>query len=325
MADTYCMDYIGSKEKLNTWIFDEIEAEASYQGKVFLDGCTGSGSVSRFAATRGYHVIACDSMYFPTRLVRGSIGVPDDAFQHISTMSELVGVDGFFYKNYSPAGGRLYFTEENARKIDAMRDYISSADEAAQPYLIYCGIEALSRISNTAGTHGAYLKELKSRASMPYTIRHERIVAGTSEVYWCSLLDLLPQVTADVVYIDPPYNNRQYPPNYHLYETFALNDSPIIGGKTGLRSGWQETGSPFCKAKTARQFFKDVVSAAQAPLVAISYSSDGLITEEQLLGLWEEMNLPCRLVKREQRRYKADKNRVYRDDALFEFLFLIKK
>jgi len=333
------MDYIGSKEKLNPWIFDTIREVVPLPPKdcTFLDACSGSGSVSRHAASLGYRVVANDLMQFPRAIANGSIGLTPEQ-KHIATdwighLNTLTGVEGFFCHHYCElsAPPRLYFTTENARLIDHARQAIQLVgDPKVQDYLLYCGIEALSRVSNTAGTHGAFLKDFKERARDRFTLRCEKTVEGVVEAYSRSILDLLLDPAYGethqerIMYIDPPYNHRQYGSYYHLYETFVRNDSPTLTGKTGLRAGWQiESKSLFCNAKQCLDFLHRTVEASSANYVFVSYSTDGLVTVEDVKSVHPNVviyALP-------QRRYKADSSgtRTYSDKALHELLFLISR
>lgn len=319
------MDYIGSKVKLNEWLFEDIK-DACPKG-VFMDGCCGSGVVSRYAAKQGYHVVANDIMAFPKILVNGSIGLAREQKQQveecINELNELEGEDGFFFKNYATKA--KYFSKANARRIDAIRFDIGLVkDSKIRDALLYCGLEALSRVSNTAGTHGAYLKILKDRAKEKYTLRPEEQTDGVIESYSEDVIDLLQTYNKeDILYIDPPYNTRQYPNNYHLYETFVRYDNPVLTGKTKLRDGWQEEGgSQFCSKKTCMNFLKDIVDATVAKHIFVSYSSDGLLTKKEICDAFA-----ATVKEKDQRRYKADDSdkREYNDKPLFEYLFHIKK
>lgn len=328
------MDYLGSKEKLNRWIFERV-AEYAEPGTIFLDACAGSGSTSRFAASLGLQVIACDILHFPMHLVQGSIGVDhlrSKAECHIKEMNGLQGVHGFLTEEYSEAGSgenkpRLYFTAENAMKLDACRQYIESVrDERMRSVLLYCLIEAMSRVSNTAGTFGAYLKQFKERAKASLVVRLEQTFQGKA-VGFCGDVRkwvMSPDYTFKprVIYIDPPYNNRQYAPNYHLYETLVLYDDPEIGGKTGLRKDWLTAAkSDFCNPAKFGLALTSIAHCSGADFLFLSYSSDGLMTAEQIAQ--ELPSWPCILHKRKQRRYKADNGRTNRDDELYEYLFEI--
>ena len=61
--------------------------------------------------------------------------------------------------------------------------------------------------------------------------------------------DLAFSISGDILYIDPPYNHRQYAPNYHLLETIAKYDNPKIKGVTGLRD-YSNQKSAFCNPKS---------------------------------------------------------------------------
>jgi adenine-specific DNA-methyltransferase len=331
------MDYIGSKEKLNPWIFDIIRKVVPLPPEecTFLDACSGSGSTSRYAARLGYKVISNDNLRFARAIANGSIGltpgqkqVADDWLEYLNT---LEGRKGFFFRNFCEMSTppRLYFTPENARIIDHVRRAIDPVyDPKVKDYLLYCGIEALSRVSNTAGVQAAFLKSLKQRARARFTLRSEDTVNGSVEACSRNILDFLtnPNFRSSheetILYIDPPYNNRQYGPNYHLYETFVRNDSPTLTGKTGLRADWQnESKSLFCSKKGCLEFLCKVIAASTAKYVFVSYSSDGLITPVEVRTAYPNMNV----YTFQQRRYKSDSSgtRNYNDKELHEYLFMI--
>ena len=146
----------------------------------------------------------------------------------------------------------------------------------------------MSRVSNTAGTHGAYLKQFKERATKPFHLKTEETVPGNARSYNSDILHLLRSKVEkyDIFYLDPPYTNRKYAPNYHLYETFARYNDPKIKGKTGLRKDWQkEASSRFCSIKTVDGYFSEILLAVDCDLVVISYSSDGLVPLERLVKM----------------------------------------
>ena len=328
------MDLIGSKAKLVEWIFSIIGKVSPPMSKcVFLDACCGSGVVSRHAASLGYTVISNDVMEFPRAIANGSIGLDDEqkiqAAHWIDRLNTLDGMEGFFYQNFCSNSNRLYFTPKNAAIIDHIRFFIDMVeDPKIKDYLIYCGIEALSRVSNTAGTHGAFLKKIKSRANDRFILRNEKIVNGSITSYSQDILNLLKDSRfkkrhkEDIIYIDPPYTSRQYPPNYHLYEDFAKNDSPIITGKTGLRNKWKEEGgSLFCNSKSCMTFLNDILSSTRAKYVFLSYSSDGILDKEEIISAYPKTILHTKL----QRRYRSDisDKRKYDMSDLNEYLFQI--
>ena len=130
------MDYIGSKVKLNDWLFEIIKnATGEPKNKTFLDACSGSGAVSRYAAQLGYQVISNDLMRFPSVIANGSIGLTDaqlkKATEEMEKLNKLRGISGYFYSNFCDESipPRLYFTAYNAKRIDRVRKEIDSVDD----------------------------------------------------------------------------------------------------------------------------------------------------------------------------------------------------
>jgi adenine-specific DNA-methyltransferase len=190
------------------------------------------------------------------------------------------------------------------------------------------------------GTHGAFKKigpdgeGWKERARERLLPKLELIIPGTVTAERADLLTFFTggriAEPVDVVYIDPPYNNRQYGANYHLYENLVLYDKPTVHGKTGLRDWAQEGKSRFCVADEAMDFLLQVVKAAPAHLVFVSYSSDGLLStgrSPQLIvdRLLAELDCTVAVHMRRQRRYCADLDRENNDQPLCEYLFEVEK
>ena len=330
------MDYIGSKEKLNKWIFETLKdfiPSKKWGELTFLDGCAGSGSVSKEAIRQNLKVLSNDIMRFSSFIVGGFSSISEKNIltvqDHIHEINSLRGKDGFFYHNYSEKGNRLYFSIPNARKIDAVRQYIEKiASEDIKKYLVYCGIEALSRVLNTTGVQAAYLKKLKPRALSEYNLKlEEHLYSDNVKVFSEDILSLLKShiFREDIFYIDPPYNNRQYGPNYHLYETFARYDNPEISGKTGLRDWGNEAKSDFCYKTKCLDFLKQVINETVAEIVLISYSSDGLLLREEIENIQVENYQVAAVRSLPQKRYKSDNNRNNRSDGLYEYLFVLSR
>jgi len=333
------MDYIGSKEKLNNWIFKTLEScipKDEWKNLTFLDACAGIGTTSKFAIESGFKkVISNDIMKFSHPLVTGYVSVSKDNKEsikkHIENINKLNGREGFFYKNYSESVGRLYFTNENAKKIDDAREYIRKCvkDKREKNFLLYCSLEAMTRVLNTTGVQAAFLKKFKQRAKTNFKLRLERYYSypRSVEVYSQDIIDLLSlDKKEDILYIDPPYNERQYGPNYHLYETFVRNDNPVIRGKTGLREWEKESKSKFCSKKTCLSFLKKIIELSHAKIVLISYSSDGLLESEKIENLLLTFNNEIeKICIKKQTRYNSDSSREYSKKKLKEYLYILRK
>jgi adenine-specific DNA-methyltransferase len=333
------LDYIGSKKKLNDWIYERVEAFVGDKDKstvTFLDGCAGSGVVSRYYAEKGFRVVSNDLLAFTQHVVLGSTSLDD--YEHAKAvslavrMNDLPGKEGFFFKHYSESSGRLYFTDDNAKRLDACREFIDIQENPRiRNYLLYCLLEAMSRACNSTGVQAAFLKKFQKTSKEPLVVKPERFLSSSRvEAFSMDVLKLLKErpykVDEDILYIDPPYNHRQYAPNYHLYETLVKNDDPEITGVTGLRDWKEEAKSDFCSKKGCLTFLKDVLSATTAKQILISYNTDGLLSQTEVESALKELfpNAKHTTHKKEQKRYKSDKageKRKIREDALYELLF----
>jgi len=333
------VDYIGSKERLNKWIFGIIEqyySRDTWGGLTFLDACSGSGAVSKYAIKNNFRVVANDLLEFSSVIISGFSSVNHsnciDIERHIRNLNNLQSEEGFFSKNYSYTENRLYFTDKNAGLIDAARMYIDKIkNKAIRNYLLYCSIEAMTRVMNTTGVQAAFLKNYKNRAKKLIEFRMETYCLNANDrvkVYNKDILELLnsKNLREDILYIDPPYNERQYGPNYHLYETFVKNDNPEIKGKTGLRNWQGESKSKFCSRRNSLNLLKDIIQATTAYLILISYNSDGLLSREEIENmLINNFNSEVTVYCKRQRRYKSDNERKNKDDLLKEYLFCFTK
>lgn len=103
-------------------------------------------------------------------------------------------------------------------------------------------------------------------------------------VYNEDSLKLVEHVDVDILYLDPPYNERQYLPNYHLLETIAKYDSPIIKGITGMRE-YNNLKSSFCNAKTALKDLDYIASRANYKYLVLSYNSEGIMPQEEIVAM----------------------------------------
>ena len=142
---------------------------------------------------------------------------------------------------------------------------------------------AAKAVANTAGTYGCYLSNWTSSATRQVRVEPRRLL-------WARLDFLVASVDGwsvtselgDVLYIDPPYTKRQYAAYYHIMETIALYDEPVVGGVTGLRA-WEAKASPFCYKRRALKAFKSLIDQQQARKVFISYSSEGHVSLGELI------------------------------------------
>lgn len=319
----------------NRTVFDDLTSKRL----VFFDAFCGTGAVSDYLKD-SFDIIANDMLRWCVIYTRGRVcanscsfeALGFDPFNFLNSNSTLV--KGFFYKNYSPAGSkRMYFTPENAGRIDYFRNAIEgwkeskliSEDEYA--YLLACLIESVSFVSNTAGVYGAFLKNWDSRARKP--IEFKRIASNESfhnEVDFLNsrIEDVVAEINCDILYIDPPYTQNQYGTQYHLLETLVLNDNPSISTITGSRST-TPMRSDWSKNYKCHILFDKLIAKTKAKYIVFSYSKDGFMSKsfiEACLKRYGKLNTyTCKKIS--YRKYTNFKSREKNDHL--EYLFFVEK
>lgn len=293
--------YIGSKAKVSGLIAD-LTGPPPPDAGVFVDGFSGTGVVAGAAADLGWPVRINDHLTSSTitsgaRLIARS-DVPFAAFGgYEAALTELSGVPpvpGFITREYSPVSTqhtgteRRYFTEANASRIDSMRARITAwRDDGTigmteERLLIADLLAAANRVANIAGTYGCFLREWSSTGVRDLELRPRSLRSRPVEMdLHVGDVARIPIRPEDVAYFDPPYTKRQYAAYYHILETIAVGDEPIVGGVTGLRP-WRHLASDFCYRKRALAAVTSLVRDCAAGRVLLSYSSEGHIAQNEL-------------------------------------------
>ncbi|NEU56546.1 DNA adenine methylase [Halorussus sp. MSC15.2] len=334
--------FIGHKKKLVSDIVSIIDSTVE-DGTQVGDFFTGTGSVAASLKNAGYSVVANDLLTHCCISARAQLRNPpqpefemlleqvpavQDAgnqfiqrsgyTQVLSYLNQLDGVEGFIYSTYSPGGTsnreepRQYFTDENAKAIDACRqrihrwhdqNYLSDDEHAL---LLYDLIRATNEVANTAGTYGAYLKSWYERAKEPLELTPAELPEGPleHEIQQRDANELARETSLSAVYLDPPYTKRQYASYYHLPETIAKKENPSVSGKTGLPN-WESKSSDYCHKRRASGQLDDLLSALDAEYVFLSYSDEGHITPDELNEILSEHG-EVELHTFDHRRYKSN-------------------
>lgn len=342
------MRFIGCK----TLLLDKIEEvidENIKDAKSFCDIFSGTSTVARYFKNR-YEVYSNDLLYFSYVLQKATIendelpkfnglkqiGINDpiNYFNELKNkdMEELKQENRFLQNTYAPTGNRMYFTDENALRIDFARTKTEEwlkhdlITENEYYYLIACIIEGVPFISNISGTYGAYHKQWDKRTQKIYQLYRLDVVSNNknNKCYNQDGVELLKNIRGDILYIDPPYNERQYLPNYHVLETVAKYDCPKVKGVTGQRE-YDGEKSDFCIKKSVVSAFDNLIKNANFKYILISYSTDGLMKVEDIESILKQYGKAetYKLYKIPYRRYKS---REQKDkEELKELIFYIEK
>ena len=247
---------------------------------------------------------------------------------------------GFLTAHFSPTGGRMYFTPENAARIDAARRVLHEwratglVGEDTYYVLLAAVLEGADRVANTAGVYAAYIKQWQPNALRPFAVLPEVPVRGRgSTAHRADAAEVARALgPVDLLYIDPPYNARQYASYYHVPEVIArgwFDVVPALRGKTGLLDV-DAPRSPWCSARRVRSALDELLAASGARHVLLSYNSEGLLPHADLRATLRA-HAADGLVRRftlRYKRYRADRDherRKYKGDSVRELLYYIRR
>lgn len=334
------MNYIGSKYSLLDFLHETIKNVTGYEdgdNYVFGDLFAGTGVVGAYYKKLGCKVISNDIQYYSYSINKHFIENNNDSIRKdlFDYFNNLDGIEGFVYKNYCAGSNsnRNYFTDENGKKCDAIRTELQRMfDEKKineQTYFFYLGslINSIDKYANTASVYGAFLKHIKKSAQKEFVLEPLKIVDGPiGQVFNENINDVITHIKGDVLYLDPPYNARQYCSNYHVLETIAKYDNPILTGMTGLRDAGKQK-SEFCSKRTVEKAFDDLISNAKFKYIFLSYNNEGLMSLETIKNIMSKYGEYSYFTKT-YKRFKADKdeNRNIAGNETIEYLHcLIKK
>jgi adenine-specific DNA-methyltransferase len=355
------MRYIGNKTKLLPFLRKTI-AKLGIPTGVVHDAFAGTATVGRALKADGWSVHSSDLMTYSYVMQRAYIvasrpesfealgtAVPElrvafsrNGASHLALVAEYLASsiaphNGFFAQNFGAVGGRMYFTDENAQRIDAARSTLHSwhrdglvSDDAF--YLLLAGIiEGADRVANTAGVYAAFIKRWQPNAVRPFSLIAE-LPVGSPSLSMAHQADALSVAQSlagvDLIYIDPPYNTRQYAGYYHVPELIARGwfDAEVaLRGKTGLISDSSQR-SAWCSRAKAPHALRELLAATTATHVLVSYNSEGVISNRELRGILSEaaVDTTVRRFEKRYKRYRADSDREgrrYKGDVVKELLY----
>jgi len=286
--------YIGSKRTLVPSLVEVFTALRNRKSTV-LDLFSGTSRVGYALKGIGYRVLANDLNTYAATIARCYVEADsdreDEARKEIQRLNKLPGREGYFTSTFCQES--RFFQPKNGARIDAIRDAIAalSPDPELEAVLLTSLMEAADRVDSTVGLQMAYLKDWASRSYKDLELRVPELLpqarAGKGKAYQLEALDAAKALQADVVYIDPPYNQHKYLGNYHIWETLVRWDFPDYYGVACKRVDCKERRSAFNSKPRYVDAFRAMINELQADTLVLSMSNEGFITRsevEEILG-----------------------------------------
>jgi adenine-specific DNA-methyltransferase len=358
-AKIHRLNYIGSKYQLLEWLTNYMKEKtgfASFENKTVADLFAGTGVVSHHFRLQGATVYSNDAELYSAVIAHAFTRsfYTERVRQVIAEMNAAAATTppGFVTRHYSPYEGneRMFFTVENARRIDAVRAMLEATATATTAataalthdeyqFILASIIISADAVSNVPAVYGCYLKNFKAKATKPFVLTPIHTVTAASASASASgsaafhadviadpafLATTLPP--ADIAYLDPPYNERQYSKNYFPLNIIAKTPAALIAepplkGKTGIPTDCFL--SAFCrKGAAAETAFDTLIRGLRAKWIFLSYSSESIVSKEKMMEILSRYGT----VSVTEREYKRFKSFEYNEDkAVCEYLFCLEK
>lgn len=263
---------------------------------------------------------------------------------------------GYVARHYAPESTdnprlgreRLFYTAENAWFVDSVRDHIDELypqgegeeQDRARRLLLSLLLYEASNHANTSGVFkayhrgfGGYGKDALPRILAPMHLEHPLLPEGPRGSAAClDATEFATHNSGEVAYLDPPYSTHQYGSNYFMLNTIVRWDKPevdntltwdgVLSKKAGIRPDWVATRSKYCSRATASGELADLMDHLDVRHIVLSYSSDGLISLDELTDLLSQRG-EVSLRAHDYVVYRGGKQSIHRQIANREVAFVV--
>lgn len=290
--------YIGSKRALVPVILNAVGGVGGVeQGggvRTVLDLFSGTSRVGHALKGAGYRVVANDHNAYAATLARCYVeadleDVAADAARLIAELNGLPGRAGYFTETFCVRS--RYLQMKNGERVDAVREAIAAKGLAPEleAVVLTSLVEAADRVDSTTGLQMAYLKKWSPRSHNDLELRMPAVLsqaaAGKGRALCMDAAAAAREVEADVVYLDPPYNQHSYLGNYHVWESLVRWDKPETFGVACKRVDVKQRQSVFNSRPKFAGAVREVLDAVRARAVVVSFNNEGFMTREEMEGM----------------------------------------
>ena len=324
------LNYIGSKKTLAPRLVQEIvKVWPDLDTWCFCDAFAGTGAVAVAVAPHVNSILVNDWEPFTQSILKAQFAPPPNTLALVDRLNQATPTTGVITLTYSEAAGRLFFTTLNAQRIDGIREALRSNTytEEERNYLTGVLVSSADSVANVASVYGAYLKNFKSSAENLLTLKviAPAVKRGKVTNMDAQLLAVDPNFIKPntLLYLDPPYNQRQYGANYFPLNAIAdINANTIdVAGITGIpTAGYKKSG--FCSKKTAAQNLTHIVKNTPALRIVLSYNNEGILSHDEIVDIFTKNNWAYRRIQIPYKRFASQKDL---DPDTVEYLFIANR
>jgi adenine-specific DNA-methyltransferase len=350
---------IGNKRALLPFVGEALDVERGELGRErlnVLDAFAGSGVVSRYLKRFSRRLISSDLEQYAHVGARcylanaSELDLPRLQTMHAELLEEAAANpvrDGLIRRHYAPAdetaiqpGERVFYTVENARRVDTFRTLIGKLDPAEQPYLLAPLLSEASIHANTSGVFKGFYKDRKTgigryggsngdalaritgRIELPFPV-FSRFDCDW-QAHCMDANELVKQVEpVDLAYFDPPYNQHPYGSNYFMLNLLCDYREPEkLSPVSGIPADWKR--SAYNKRAEAEEAFGELLANTKARYILVSYNDEGFIKPERMTALLKQFGR-VRHMQREYNTFRGSRNLRGRNIHVSESLYLVTR
>lgn len=272
--------YLGSKQRLLDFINETIEQNCPNFESI-LDVFGGTGVVGNYFSEKGKSVYINDLLYSNYCIYNAFLSNKKFDEKKIEKIIDQYNNIGKINDNYfSDTFKDTYFSKNDCMKIGYIREdietrYSKSEITDKEKYILIASLlYSMDRIANTVGHYDAYRKKQKLKDCFEmFGLSINKNIKQRNEIYNLDANELVKKVKADIIYIDPPYNSRQYGDAYHLLENVAQWKKPKVYG-IAKKMDRSSIKSNYCTNKASNSF-KNLIEDCNCKYILVSYNNMG--------------------------------------------------
>lgn len=317
-SGSFLIKYIGSKRALLQNITNVIGQISSPGGQI-VDLFSGTSRVGHALKGMGHKVWSNDQNTYAHMLATCYVQADrekwfDAAESLIKELNAIPGKAGYFTETFCEKS--RYFQPHNGAKVDAIREHIEQLhlEPELKSIALVSLMEAADRVDSTTGVQMAYLKQWAARSFNDIELRipdmqpaspYGKCIATQADAEVISK-----EINANVVYLDPPYNQHSYLGNYHIWESLTIWDKPEVYGIACKRIDCRTRKSAFNGKRAIFSAMETVLENLTADHLVISFNNEAYISREQMEFLLKDIGY-LQVIEMSHDRYVGAKIGIY--------------